>query len=76
MDDKKVTNSEAIVLRRANTLRELALASAYPSTHSGDAAQAKRMENAPPGAGVRHRLAPDLPAEESAAKPWKKPWDK
>lgn len=76
MGDKKLTNSEAIVLRRANALRELALASAYPSTHSGDAAQVKRIENAPPEAGVRHRLAPDQSAEQSAAKPWKKPWDK
>jgi hypothetical protein len=72
MDDKKVTSSEAIRLRRSKVLGELALASAYPSPYSSDAAHVQVIENELPESGVRRRLAPDLPAEESAAKPWDK----
>ena len=76
MDDKKATNPEAIRLRRTKALGDFALASAYPSPYSIDAAHVKRIENGLPESGVRRRLAPNLPAEEGAAKPWKKPWDK
>jgi hypothetical protein len=76
MDDKKVTNSDAIRLRRTKALGQFALASAYPSPYSSDAAHVKRIGKEPPVSGVRRRLAPNLPAEEGAAKPWKKPWDK
>jgi hypothetical protein len=76
MDDKKITSSEAIRLRRTKVLGPFALASAYPSPYSSDAAHVKRIEIEPPERGVRRRLAPNLPAEDGAAKPWKKPWDK
>ena len=77
MEDKKVTNSAAIGLRRAKELGEFALAVSYPSTHSGDAAHLKRVENASPADAappLRRRLPPN--PVENAAKPWKKPWDK
>jgi len=48
MEEKKVANSERIRLRRTMELREFALAAFYPLTHSGDAAQLKRAEDALP----------------------------
>jgi hypothetical protein len=60
MEDKKVTTSEFIRLRRVAALRELALAEFYPLTHSGISAHHKRVVDR-------------LPVEP---KPWKKPWDK
>jgi hypothetical protein len=79
MADKKVTISELIRLRRSMEPREFALAAFYPQTHSGTAAHLKRTEGSIsliPVQPARSRLRdnPDLP--ESAAKPWKKPWDK
>ena len=79
MEDKKVTNSGAIRLRRAMELREFALAAFYPLTHAGDAAHLKRTEVALPVIAVpplRGRPPHNPKPEESAAKPWKKPWDK
>ena len=48
MEDKKVTNSGAIRLRRAVELREFALAAFYPLTHAGDAVHLRRIVDAPP----------------------------
>jgi hypothetical protein len=80
MQDKKVTNSAAIGLRRAKELGEFALAASYPSTHSGDAAHLKRIENASPASAeppLRRRRLPHNPNPvENVAKPWKKPWEK
>ncbi|MGO9992279.1 MAG: hypothetical protein ACLPTF_07170 [Steroidobacteraceae bacterium] len=79
MEDKKVTNSAAIGLRRAEELREYALAAFYPLTHSGDAVHLKRAEDASPVIAeppLRRRLPDNLEPAESVAKPWKKPWDK
>jgi hypothetical protein len=62
MADEKLTNLELIKHRRSLALRELALASFYPQTHTGIVLHRKRADDADP--------------EESVAKPWKKPWDK
>jgi len=79
MDDKKVTHSEQLRLRRAMYLRGFALAVSYPPNHFGTGAHRKQ---------TKHELAmiperpqrsqpPDNPdPPESVAKPWKKPWDK
>jgi len=61
MADEKLTNLELIKHRRSLALRELALASFYPQTHSGIVLQPQARRDADP--------------EESVAKPWKKPWD-
>jgi hypothetical protein len=45
MDQKKLSNSAAIKLRRAQELGGLALADSYPLSHSGDAAHVKRIED-------------------------------
>jgi len=79
MEDKKVTNSEAVRLRRARELREFALAAFYPLTHSGNAVHLKRNEEAPgviPAPPLRARLPHNPEPPERVAKPWKKPWDK
>jgi hypothetical protein len=79
MNDKKLTNSVQIKLRRVQQLREFALAVSYPLSHSGTAAHRKQTEDEHPAIPVRTlrsrpRDNPEPP--ESVAKPWKKPWDK
>jgi len=72
MADEKVTNSEAIRLRRRIEVRELALAAYYPRTHSTTPLPAliPRVQFLQ----KRPRDAPSPP--DNVAKPWKKPWDK
>ena len=91
MEEKKVSDSERIRLRRTMELREFALAAFYPLTHSGDAAHLKRTKDALqmiPAHPLLSRLSPQverlLPFEREHGhqrcpdepKPWKKPWDK
>ena len=87
MEDKKVTTSEFIRLRRVAALRELALAEFYPLTHSGISAHHKRTVDRPPviaahpplGALRDNRHGPESvadPRPSDEPKPWKKPWDK
>jgi hypothetical protein len=76
MEEKKISNSAAIKLRRAKQLGGLALADSYPQTHSGDAAHVKRIEDpSPPSTPppLRRRLPPDPRTIEGIAIPWKKP---
>ena len=79
MEDKKVTNSELLRLRRTMELREFALAEFYPQSNSGTAAHRKLTDDELPlnlARPLRSR-SPDNPdPPESVAKPWKKPWDK
>jgi hypothetical protein len=79
MEDKKVTHSEQVRLRRSIELREYALTAFYPLTHSGISAHHKRGVDRLPVIAVHPLLSrpPDNPdPPESVAKPWKKPWDK
>jgi hypothetical protein len=79
MKENQSAHAAAIRLRRAKVLRGLALAASYPLTHSGDAAQAKSVENAfPPEAAppLRRQPPPGCGPEERPATPWKKSVDK
>jgi hypothetical protein len=70
MADEKVTNSEAIRLRRRIEVRDLALAVYYPRTQIPLPAITPHVQFLQ----QRQRDAPSPP--ENVAKPWKKPWDK
>jgi len=91
MADDKVTNRDLIKLRRSVALRELALGSSYPQTHTGITLHHKRADGAdrlhgtgphattvasPVAEPPRGRVRDDPDPPVSVAKPWKKPWDK
>ncbi|MGO8856043.1 MAG: hypothetical protein ACLQO1_10085 [Steroidobacteraceae bacterium] len=89
MTDKKLTIPELINFHRSMAIRELALATSYPRTHTGIAAHPKLTEDEPPVTPERVvKTAVTSPVEplrgrpcdnpdppERVAKPWKKPWD-
>ena len=62
MTDAKVKNQELIKLRRDVALRELALASSYPQTHTGIVMQRKRIDGAIPVTPEARLQASALPA--------------
>jgi hypothetical protein len=72
MADEKVTDLEAIRLRRRIEVRDLVLAAYYPRTQS-----TTPLPAIPPGVQFLQKRQRDNPSPpENVAKPWKKPWDK
>jgi hypothetical protein len=72
MADEKVTNLEAIRLRRRMEVRDLALAAYYPRTQS-----TTPLPAITPRVQFLQKRQSDTPSPpENVAKPWKKPWDK
>lgn len=64
MADEKVTHQGLIKLRREVALRELALASSYPQTHSGIVTHRKRTDGAIPGTPEMGWLTPSVNPED------------
>jgi hypothetical protein len=91
MANDKATNQELLKLRRAEALRQLALAVRYPQPHTGMASHRKHTNGAIPVAQEMGWLNPTVSPDHierqkrvrdnsevpvSVAKPWKKPWDR
>jgi hypothetical protein len=72
MADEKLTDLEAIRLRRRMEVRDLAIAAHYPRTQS-----TTPLPAITPGVQFLQKRQRDNPSpSENVAKPWKKPWDK
>lgn len=73
MAEEKVTNLEAMRLRRRIEVGDLALAASYPRAPSATG-PLSLITPTVQSLEKRGRDAPIL--SENVAKPWKKPWDK